>query len=702
MSRVGDYKALSALIIFVAFPYLLNAQTVLDQSARSLANVSAKELIEIVDIGVPSVSPNGKYIAVEVAQPDIRKNITVLRWIVGSAKEVSPVTEIGNGGDPIPYGGFGAATVGGVMLDQAAWSPDSNWIYYRRKDTNGIQVWKSRRDVGDSYQVTSVAGDVQAFEISHDGEDLILRIASPISDKATYNEIGYLYDERFVPWRDRAPVEILSSPTRISVVRISDGSERQPTSAEIRDFTQHQELSPGVCSQSHVDFNFDVDRLCLRDLRSDISVDVNPPRTLTWEGKNGKQVVCSVPQCTGYFQGFWLSEDGRQAIFLRWRDHRRVGTLSLFQWTLGSRSVRTILETDDLLGGCSLSNSSLICNRESSVTPKMITRVSLRTGAYTNLIDLNEKFRMHKLGNVSVFNWADKDGVKGYGHVVKPVDYAHGTKYPLVVVQYRSRGFLKGGIGDEYPIQVLAALGFVVLSFDRPDDRDAQMRSRDWTEVNIREWAGLRDRKRVLSVLLAGVEELVREGIVDASRVGISGVSDGADTVSFAVIHTSKVFAAASSAGASWNPIAFFLNGLGEKQLMTSRGLPLPYSEIDQGHWGEISMGMRANEIDTPLLMNVSDMEMLTDTQTVASMKHFQRPVEMWVFPNEHHIKSQPAHRYSVYKRNVQWFQFWLQDVEVQDPVDPEQYSRWRALRDQRDAVSRELSSRQISKSVRH
>src|SRR3546814_7367490 len=42
--------------------------------------------------------------------------------------------------------------------------------------------------------------------------------------------------------------------------------------------------------------------------------------------------------------------------------------------------------------------------------------------------------------------------------------------YPLVVVQYDTRGFLRGGTGDEYPIQALAASGFAVLSVSRPID----------------------------------------------------------------------------------------------------------------------------------------------------------------------------------------------------------------------------------------
>ena len=51
-------------------------------------------------------------------------------------------------------------------------------------------------------------------------------------------------------------------------------------------------------------------------------------------------------------------------------------------------------------------------------------------------------------------------------------------------------------------------------------------------------------------------------------------------------------------------------------------------------------------------------------------------PSKCIVFSNEYHIKWQPVHRYNIYRRNIQWLKFWLQNEEADDPVDPEQYVR--------------------------
>jgi hypothetical protein len=46
------------------------------------------------------------------------------------------------------------------------------------------------------------------------------------------------------------------------------------------------------------------------------------------------------------------------------------------------------------------------------------------------------------------------------------------------------------------------------------------------------------------------------------------------------------------------------------------------------------------------------------------------KPVEMHVFPEEHHQKWRPVHRLNIYRRNVQWFEFWLMGREDPEPVD--------------------------------
>ena len=54
--------------------------------------------------------------------------------------------------------------------------------------------------------------------------------------------------------------------------------------------------------------------------------------------------------------------------------------------------------------------------------------------------------------------------------------------------------------------------------------------------------------------------------------------------------------------------------------------------------------------------------------------------MELHVFPDEAHIKVQPRHRLAVYRRNLDWFRFWLQGHVDPDPAKAEQYRRWRVM----------------------
>ena len=78
----------------------------------------------------------------------------------------------------------------------------------------------------------------------------------------------------------------------------------------------------------------------------------------------------------------------------------------------------------------------------------------------------------------------------------------------------------------------------------------------------------------------------------------------------------------------------------------------------------------------TPILFQLVDEEGLFALETFAALRENDVPVELRIFPDEHHIKWQPAHRAEVYARNLDWFRFWLRGEEDPDPAKREQYRR--------------------------
>src|SRR3546814_14599807 len=74
-------------------------------------------------------------------------------------------------------------------------------------------------------------------------------------------------------------------------------------------------------------------------------------------------------------------------------------------------------------------------------------------------------------------------GIQAFGDLVYPADYSAGQRYPLIVAQYESRGLLRGGTGDEFPIQAFASNGCAVLSMQSTAPVGDRSRPQDCVEV---------------------------------------------------------------------------------------------------------------------------------------------------------------------------------------------------------------------------
>jgi hypothetical protein len=85
-----------------------------------------------------------------------------------------------------------------------------------------------------------------------------------------------------------------------------------------------------------------------------------------------------------------------------------------------------------------------------------------------------------------------------------------------------------------------------------------------------------------------------------------------------------------------------------------------------------------------------------------------KKPVELYFYPHGEHVLDTPAERMASLQRNVDWFRFWMQGFERPGAEDPDQYARWRALRElyrrnERNSVSisRDAEEKESSSSTR-
>jgi dipeptidyl aminopeptidase/acylaminoacyl peptidase len=220
----------------------------------------------------------------------------------------------------------------------------------------------------------------------------------------------------------------------------------------------------------------------------------------------------------------------------------------------------------------------------------------------------------------------------------------------------------------------------MVLSFDTPDDWPAHEKIADLIERQVLEWKGAYAQERALSALRNIIGQLDARGDIDMSRIAITGLSFGAQTLDYALVH-STLFAVAISSGSFTSPINYFIAHapILKKYYVAACGSPENPQYLRC--WGKFSIGLNAKCIATPLLINVADRELVAAMFNYTALKDAGAAVEMHVFPDEYHVKWHPQHRLAIYQRNLQWLSFWLRSEEGASPVDGRQYERWREMR---------------------
>ncbi|CCW19663.1 acylaminoacyl-peptidase [Sphingobium indicum BiD32] len=413
----------------------------------------------------------------------------------------------------------------------------------------------------------------------------------------------------------------------------------------------------------------------------------NSPTRLVATSPSGKALACDHPDCLGnlFFdiEGAWETDRPGEFAFLK-REGWGGSMLGLFLWQPGHPPHR-LLTTEDLLVGCEGLGQRLVCARESARQPRHLMTLDLRDhGRSRTLFDPNPDFQRIALGSAQRLHWRNDRGQESYGDLVLPPRIKPGQKLPLVIVQYVTRGFLRGGTGDEYPIQLFARNGFAVLSFQKPAPLFAA-EGNDGTLAAIlpRLNSNWDDRRDIHSSLMVGIRSVLARSDIDPDRIGISGVSDGSTTMQFGLINSPGLFKAASVGSCCVDPTAMMIyGGSGLAHERTAWGYP-PASGPGSEAWKPLSLPVNSPELMAPLLMQLADNEFLVAMETLAAYQRNKRPVEARIFPQEFHLKVQPEHRLNIYCRNLRWFGFWLDQpiASVSCPPDARDVERWSAMK---------------------
>ena len=653
-------------------------------------SVEPEDLVRLRDFGstpdfgnrpIFTISPDGTQIAVQLRRADPVANDYCLALVVVDLREKNAPRVIDLGGKLIRWSSdnLGRADVPtGIPFPIAPiWLPDGRSLLFLKQAGGVAQVWRAFLDGRGSIELTKSPSDIVALKLASDGKTLFYANKESLdqakSDLTREALRGFHYDDRFSPTTGPRPLP--EPPTRLSIFRLDlvTGFTSFATGADAERFRASAlDILPGEPALSQ---------------RGTKAERVKPDggdsgaAFIEINDTDGRRVQCRAAACKDALPKIWWSQDGNHIRFMRYEGWGQSLT-GFYEWLPGKAAPRRIMVSPDRFLGCQAYGDDLLCAQEASNRPRFISRINFRQGTSRTIFDPNPEFSKLKLGTVERLQWKNAYGMEAYGDLVLPPGYRAGVQLPLIITQYRTRGFLRGATGDEVPIQAFVGRGYAVLSTERPRPvpgpaADLTAKARENSDLEI-----FTDRKNVLSSIEAAIDILDKRQLIDKSRIGITGLSDGSSTVQYAAAQ-GRPFAAASVSGCCWERSQDALLGPGISEDFRAAGWPALNRKAET-FWSNISLVDNAAKVPFPILFQTSDDEYLMALESYTALRAVGIPTDLYVFEDEHHNKWQPAHRLAVYERNLDWFDFWLKGVLPSNGIRRQEASRWGAMRDAR------------------
>ena len=624
-----------------------------------------------------TVAPDGQAVAFQLRRGDPQRNRYCLAMVILDTSSKGRPLIVDGGGDPIlatlDLRGIAEVPSGLMRVITPRWSGDGKWIAFLKRTEAGTQVWRAYANGSGSTQLTHSSVDVVDFRIGPDGSSIIYATRPDLKRQRREIEIdglnGWHYDDRFNPSLSKRPSPVAPAERHAEVLDVATGMVRPATASEAELVAVGDEFP--AHAGAAVPTNVPGIEISATNLSGTAKVG-----SLEAHLADGSSARCTAPACEGATNPWWMP--GRGHIRFRRSEGWAKASTAIYDWNVKTGSVRRLLVTDDVLTSCTRDSRSVICLVHSSLVAGRLVRLYPESGKRETLFDLNPELAQLTMGKAERLHWRNAFGIETVADLVLPVGYRPGRKYPLVVVQYDTRGFLRGGTDDEYPIQAFANRGYAVLSFQRPAPPSVSA-AKDYEEVGKLNLEQFTDRRSVQSSLEGGIRIAVDRGIADPARIGITGLSDGSTTVEWALIHSS-IFSAAAMSSCCFDTTFVANVGPSAARHFLGEGYPGVLGRNDP-FWKDVALEVNARRLSTPILLNASEEEFLDTLVTYNALREAGVPVDLFEYPGEYHARWQPAHRLATYRRSLDWFDFWLRGIRSGSPDRQSEIKEWDRLK---------------------
>jgi dipeptidyl aminopeptidase/acylaminoacyl peptidase len=696
--------------------FLLSIGSVSLPAQTTTPTPSFEQVISLRTAGGAAISPDGRNIVFGVRTTDWQGNrFDTELWIARDGESPFQLTRTDKGNS-----------------SNARWSPDGRWIAFLADRGNKQQIFLIRPSGGEAQPITDHKEGVSNFRWAPDGKRIAFAALDPEDkDQKERTERYGDYAVEDAEYRmthlwlvDVAP-DLWPSPTEAPCQRAT-GSGSDTTKSRVDsigsgvrciELPKPRRLTEGTTftvtafdwspDGASIAFGQQRDPLINSGATADISVldvatkKIRPLVTgpggdyfADWSPDSRWIVYSSAAGDTlsNYYantQLFRISRDGGQATRIAADIDENIGSIS---WTrtglygvawqgaasrrlvaldaMGGRS-RIIPGGPDIIGAVDYAadGRTLVVTGQTPTTFGEVYRTTIdgsALGRGVQLTDMTRQARDWRLGTAEVVRWKSQDGAIIEGVLRKPAGFDPSKKYPLFVIIHGGPTGIDVPVpatGYVYPIIQWLAKGALIL---HPNYRGSAGYGAKFRALNVRN-LGVGDAWDVLS----GVDYLVQQGIVDTTRMGAMGWSQGGYISAFLTTTTDRFKAISVGAGISdW--MTYYVNT--DIHPFTRQYLKAtPWD--DPAIYAKTSPMTYIKQAKTPTLIQHGELDrrvpIANAYELFQGLQDRGVPVRLVVYKGFGHGIDKPKEQLAAYWHNWQWFgkYVWREDVRLAGEV---------------------------------
>ncbi|MGM0547345.1 MAG: prolyl oligopeptidase family serine peptidase [Bacteroidota bacterium] len=664
------HPSLPKPILFVFLIFLVAIQPLAAQSDEGL---TPKDVAKIKQVNEVAVAPSGE------------KAIYTLQVPADPTKENKPaenhlyLADLVDG-DSTPF-------ITTMSISNIAFRPDYNTVSFlgKRSSDEKTSLYEISMAGGEAQKLYSFKTPIADYEWASDGE----HIAFMAEDTTTYEESSLpyepeVYEENLkqrrgyianveMPEQDPHQVQVEGS---IYQMRWSDDGEKlaiavAPTPL-VDDYYMHQQVKimdhEGEKVLGEIDHEGKLGQIGWSPDGSKLAMiagaDINDPiagrlHVVSADGGSPTQLK---PQYEGMFEQF------------EWNGNDKLNYLSSEgEWsTYGSMNADgSNMESIVGRGDVNLSafdradNGATIFNGSSAAHPQELFHLSDENEP-VRITESNDWLADKQLGEQKVVSWQAEDGTELQGILVYPVDYEEGKRYPMITTVHGGpEAHYNHGWVTNYSDagQVGAEQGYFVFY---PNYRGSTGRGEEFAKSSQGDLAGAE-----FDDIVAGVDQLVDEGIADGEKIGVTGGSYGGYATGWmATKYTDRFKAGVMFVGISNN-----ISKWGTSDIPEELYLVHARKRIWDDYQGylERSPIYYAGQAETPLLiMHGKEDTRVDPSQSYELYRHIKTrtdtPVRLVLYPEEGHGNRNSTARYDYNLRMMRWFNQYLKGEQSDRP----------------------------------